>query len=71
MRIAALVFPALVALGLAAGCGGGCTHGNHRHATGSQWENPPNYTDSCTCSESGEIECNTSARNTAGGVALN
>ena len=63
MRLAALLFPALVALSLAAGCGSGCAHGNHHHATGSTYEEPPDYTNTCTCQENGEIDC------TSGGSA--
>ena len=57
MRFAALLFPALVALALASGCGSGCAHGNHHHATGSTYEEPPDYTTTCTCGEDGELDC--------------
>ena len=65
MRTLAILFSTL-ALAVASGCGGGCSHGNHRHATGSTYEEPPDYATTCTCQESGELDCGTS-----GGSATN
>ncbi|MEZ4340124.1 MAG: hypothetical protein R3B82_26175 [Sandaracinaceae bacterium] len=65
MRIIALLAPMFMALGLLVGCGGGCGHGNHHHATGSTYQEPPDYSTTCTCQENGEIDC--SALNTSGG----
>ncbi|MFK7990610.1 MAG: hypothetical protein AB8I08_31600 [Sandaracinaceae bacterium] len=63
MRLAALLFPALVALALASGCGSGCTHGNHSHPTGTSYEEHPEHVTTCTCGEDGELHC------TSGGSA--
>lgn len=73
MRTILFVVPAVAALMLAAGCGSGCGHGNHSHPTGSSWERAPDYEATCTCGESGEIECDDgqSAALTSGGVAYN
>lgn len=71
MRIIALLGPTFLALGLLAGCGSGCGHGNHHHATGSTYEEAPSYSNTCTCTESGEIDCGHAALDTSGGEALN
>lgn len=65
MRIIALLAPLFLALGVLAGCGSGCGHGNHHHATGSTYQEPPDYSNTCTCQENGQIDC--SALNTSGG----
>ncbi len=73
MRIIAILGPTLLlALGLLAGCGSGCGHGNHHHATGSTYDDAPDYSNTCTCTESGEIDCGgQAALETSGGEALN
>ena len=65
MRIIATFATLFMALGVLTACGGGCGHGNHHHATGSTYQEPPDYSRNCTCQENGQIEC--SALNTTGG----
>ncbi len=58
MRNKALLLAALAATALAlVGCGGGCAHGGHTHAVGSTYEQPPDYQTTCTCEQSGQIDC--------------
>jgi hypothetical protein len=58
MRITALLSAVTAAVALTlVGCGGGCAHGGHHHAINSTYEQPPDYNTTCTCQESGEIDC--------------